>query len=40
MKISRILLAVVILGSVLFVTPFKDDFISKEIKIAADRVGA
>ncbi|MCY8171759.1 phosphatase [Bacillus inaquosorum] len=40
MKISRILLAAVILGSVLCVTEYSDDFSQNEFKIAADRVGA
>ncbi|URZ97934.1 phosphatase [Bacillus subtilis] len=40
MKISRILLAAVILGSVISVTHFEDNSLTKNIKIAADRVGA
>ncbi|MFP5165756.1 phosphatase RapI inhibitor PhrI [Bacillus halotolerans] len=39
MKISRILLAAVILSSVFSITYFQSDH-STEVKVAADRVGA
>lgn len=40
MKIRQILLATVILGSVLCITNYSNDFSQTELKIAADRVGA